>query len=88
MQVILYPSCGQKRALFIGEYWADDQLHRLPYRQFALTIPKALRGFNKRDRGFVTMPARPLQPRSYSHEAIFAGESQQKKPSHDILSRT
>lgn len=46
----LCPSCGQKRTLLLGEYLADDLLLRLPHRQFVWTIPKALRGFLKRDR--------------------------------------
>ncbi len=46
----LCPSCGQKRTLLLGEYLADDLLLRLPRRQFVWTIPKALRGFLKRDR--------------------------------------
>jgi hypothetical protein len=51
MQVLLpLPSCGQKRTLLLGEYLADDLLLRLPHRQFVWTIPKALRGFLKRDR--------------------------------------
>jgi len=46
----LCPSCGQKRTLLLGEYLAEDLLLRLPHRQFVWTIPKALRGFLKRDR--------------------------------------
>lgn len=46
----LCPSCGQKRTLLLGEYLADDLLLRLPHRQFVWTIPKALRGFLRRDR--------------------------------------
>ena len=46
----LCPSCGQKRTLLLGEYLAGDLLLLLPHRQFVWTIPKALRGFLKRDR--------------------------------------
>ena len=46
----LCPSCGQKRTLLLGEYLADDLLLMLPHRQFVWTIPKALRGFLRRDR--------------------------------------
>jgi hypothetical protein len=46
----LCPSRGQKRTLLLGEYLADDLLLRLPHRQYVWTIPKALRGFLKRDR--------------------------------------
>jgi len=45
----LCPSCGQKRTLLLGEYLAQDLLPRLPHRQFVWTIPKASRGFLKRD---------------------------------------
>jgi hypothetical protein len=46
----LCPSCGQMRTLLLGEYLAGDLLLRLPHRQFVWTIPKAWRGFLKRDR--------------------------------------
>jgi hypothetical protein len=45
----LCPSCGQKRTLLLGEYLAEDLLLRLPHRQFVWTIPKALRGFLRRN---------------------------------------
>jgi hypothetical protein len=44
------PSCGQKRTLLLGECLAEDLLLHPPHRQFVWTIPKAPRGFLKRDR--------------------------------------